>query len=447
MKKLLMVLTALALLSLLAAACVAPGGDVLNPSNTSSPGPSARGFLQVMVTDAPAAEEVTSIMVTVSAVEVHTAAARQEQEQEQEQEQLQSQEQTNKDKGAGKPEEDHGKGNKSGSESTPTSTPTATPTQSVMAEATATASPTPETEEQGWSALDVLEEKASFDLLVVKGLEELLAVAELEAGNYTQIRMTIDRVQVRLGEGELQDATVPSGKLKFVQPFQIAAGQTTTLLFDFDAEKSVNVTGSGTIMVKPVIKLTVSKPEPTPQAIKITTPSLPNGSVDVAYGPVTLAAAGGTAPFTWSVSGGSLPAGLALDPATGIISGTPTTAGDCTFTVIAADSSTPAKSASASFTMTIGAKGAMIIATTSLPDGATGTAYSAAVALISGTAPVAWTVAAGNLPDGLAIDPATGAIAGTPTKAGKYQFTLQASDASATPQTDTQELSIRINKS
>ena len=80
-------------------------------------------------------------------------------------------------------------------------------------------------------------------------------MTELEAGGYTQIRMTIDNVQVKLYDGDLQNATLPSGKLKFTHPFDIVEGQTTTLLFDFDAEKSASITGSDNIIVKPVIKL------------------------------------------------------------------------------------------------------------------------------------------------------------------------------------------------
>ena len=68
----------------------------------------------------------------------------------------------------------------------------------------------------------------------------------------------------------------------------------------------------------------------------ITTTSLPTGAVGRAYSQ-TLDAIGGTAPYTWTLAGGSLPAGLALFSA-GLIGGVPTTATTQAFTVQVADS-------------------------------------------------------------------------------------------------------------
>ena len=58
--------------------------------------------------------------------------------------------------------------------------------------------------------------------------------------------------------------------------------------------------------------------------ISITNASLPTAQKDEAYD-VALTALGGTAPYTWALDAGTLPAGLTLDPTTGHISGTPTT--------------------------------------------------------------------------------------------------------------------------
>jgi Putative Ig domain len=69
----------------------------------------------------------------------------------------------------------------------------------------------------------------------------------------------------------------------------------------------------------------------TKVGLTITTASLAGGTVGVAYS-ATLAATGGMTPYTWSLVGGTLPAGLTLSTA-GVISGTPTAAGTSNFTV------------------------------------------------------------------------------------------------------------------
>ncbi len=66
--------------------------------------------------------------------------------------------------------------------------------------------------------------------------------------------------------------------------------------------------------------------------LAVTTSSLPDGQVGVFYGQ-SLTAIGGDGSYTWSIIAGSLPPGLSLVPSTGLISGTPTTAGTSNFTV------------------------------------------------------------------------------------------------------------------
>jgi Putative Ig domain len=97
------------------------------------------------------------------------------------------------------------------------------------------------------------------------------------------------------------------------------------------------------------VKITVQPPQP----LKITTTSLPNGSLGAVYPSTTLQATGGVQPYTWTITMGSLPPGLTLT--NGVISGTPTgtTTGTSSFTVQVSDSETPAMTETASLSITI----------------------------------------------------------------------------------------------
>lgn len=75
-------------------------------------------------------------------------------------------------------------------------------------------------------------------------------------------------------------------------------------------------------------------------SLAITTSSLPAGQAQTAY-QTTLAASGGTGPYSWQVASGQLPPGLSLNATTGEISGTPSTTGQFNFTAEVTDSSQP----------------------------------------------------------------------------------------------------------
>ena len=111
------------------------------------------------------------------------------------------------------------------------------------------------------------------------------------------------------------------------------------------------VTDSSSPTQSKSVNLTLTIVAPT--ALAITTTSLPSGQVGTAYG-ATLAASGGTSPYTWSLTSGTLPAGLTLNAATGAITGTPTATANATaLTFTVTDSSSPTQSKSVSLTLTI----------------------------------------------------------------------------------------------
>jgi len=164
----------------------------------------------------------------------------------------------------------------------------------------------------------------------------------------------------------------------------------------------------------------------TDGALTINPASLPNGMQGVAYSQ-TVTASGGSGGYTYSISSGSLPAGLTLNGSTGAISGTPTTTGSSTFTVHAVDSS--ANTGSRSYTINVGAGGAVTLAPSALHNGTRGSFYTQTVTATGGTGPYTFSLVGGSLPAGLTLNASTGVISGTPTTSGPANFTVQAVDS------------------
>lgn len=95
----------------------------------------------------------------------------------------------------------------------------------------------------------------------------------------------------------------------------------------------------------------------------------------------------------------------------------------------------------------VSALGPIDITRLSLPGGTVGTAYSCqSITTSNGVAPVSFTVASGGLPPGLALNPATGEICGTPTRGGEYPFTIRATDSrGGTPSSDDQPYTVSVD--
>ena len=129
----------------------------------------------------------------------------------------------------------------------------------------------------------------------------------------------------------------------------------------------------------------------------------------------TFSASGGYGGKTFSMASGTLPAGLTLSAA-GVLSGTPTVAGSATGLVVRATDASGTSSSSASFPIDV--RTDLALAGSPTGTGAVGTAYSLSVAASGGRSPYAWTLAAGTLPGGLSLDPASGVVSGTPTTPG-----------------------------
>lgn len=179
------------------------------------------------------------------------------------------------------------------------------------------------------------------------------------------------------------------------------------------------------------------------KTLTVKTTSLPAATAGVSY-QAHLAASGGIGPYTWSVTQGSLPAGLTLVPTTGLIAGIPSAGATASFTVQVSDSENPPASASANLSITVTVE-PLTVTTTSLPAGTADVWYSAKLAASGGIRPRTWSITQGALPAGLSLDSVTGAISGTPTALGTASFTVNVSDAENPPASASANLSITVS--
>jgi outer membrane autotransporter protein len=170
----------------------------------------------------------------------------------------------------------------------------------------------------------------------------------------------------------------------------------------------------------------------------VTGTALPFGTVGIVYPGVTIAATGGMGMISFSATG--LPAGLAIDTATGVISGTPTAVGTASVVVTA----TAATSGSATATYSLVVVGPVVLTPatgTALPGGTLGVVYpGTTVSATGGVGMISF--AATGLPAGLAIDPASGVISGTPTAVGTASVVVTATAATSGSATATYSLNI-----
>ncbi len=163
--------------------------------------------------------------------------------------------------------------------------------------------------------------------------------------------------------------------------------------------------------------------------VTVTTPASQTGKVGTAAS--LQISATDTAGGTLSYSAAGLPAGLSINATTGLISGTPTTAGTSTVTVTATDSTGPTGTASFTWTVTAAAGNTVTVTSPGNQTGTVGTAASLQIHATDSAAGQTLTYSATGLPAGLSINATTGLISGTPTTASTSSVTVTATDTTA----------------
>ena len=159
-------------------------------------------------------------------------------------------------------------------------------------------------------------------------------------------------------------------------------------------------------------------------------------------------ASGGTAPYNYFIASGALPTGVNLNGNTGVISGTPITPQVASFTVNVFDSGTSRQQASVAISsFTVNATGPLVLNCNALSGLTVGVSVYTGCSATGATPLVTFAVSPGALPSGLTLSSQTAGyatIAGTPTKAGSFSFTIKATDSSQPVQNATQAFAITV---
>jgi hypothetical protein len=199
---------------------------------------------------------------------------------------------------------------------------------------------------------------------------------------------------------------------------------------------TVKVTDTNGCFGTLALSLSVSSACPV---MTITTTTLTGGSLGVIYPATSFSQSGGTAPVTWSA--GSLPPGMTFSTG-GVLSGTPTVAGNFNITITATD----ANACTGTLVVLLSISGtcpAITISAPALPTAAAGVVYpSVTLSASGGIAPLAWSIAFGTLPTGMALSTG-GVLSGIPTQSGSFSFTVKATDANGC--FDTKALSFTVS--
>ncbi len=213
----------------------------------------------------------------------------------------------------------------------------------------------------------------------------------------------------------VSSGALPAGLTLNASTGAITGTPTTTGSFNFTITAATSGGGSCSGSRTYTVAITCSTITLSP------TSPLPGGQAGVAYSQTISVSPAGS--HTFSLISGSLPSGITLNPATGVISGLPSTVGSFTFTIKAQTAG--GCNATQSYTLAITCP-TVALSPASLPNGTTGTAYTQTISASPSGGGYTYAVTIGSLPAGLNLNSSTGVLSGTPTAGGTFNFRITA---------------------
>ncbi|MGA9982330.1 MAG: putative Ig domain-containing protein, partial [Acidobacteriaceae bacterium] len=219
-----------------------------------------------------------------------------------------------------------------------------------------------------------------------------------------------------------ETGTLPTGLTWTAGTGTISGKTTQTGSFPITITAKDSSTGTGPYTQGFAYTLVVTKP-----AITIAPTTLTAITVGTAMTTQTLVASGGTGPYSYTVTTGSLPAGISLNASTGALTGTATQGGSIAFTVTATDAN--ANTGTQAYTWTVNAATLAMAPTPGNLAVSTNITFTQAFTASAGTAPYTYTET-GTLPTGLTWTAGTGTISGKATQTGSFPITVTAKDSS-----------------